>query len=272
MNRSVLAKRFSFFEVKCFIFIIITLFSLLVPTVTHAFFGVSPSRVIIGDILSGTIVAEKVMITRAEPENDITVQVSFSGPQKDAIIGASEFTLPAGMQQVPYYFIVASSGLPKNEDLSATITFLLSSEVVEGGSSISLTLSSDIHFRVTDVRTERFQIKQVNFESNKDGKIGMYYFLLNHGNVETSPTLIKVILTDQDSLKISEVIVIEESEIPQVAAFSEQNIVFDLEHHLSSGKYFVEAEIFKDNAIIFHSPKAALQVIGGASTVTKIIR
>jgi len=243
------------------------------PRSVSAAVGISPGSIEVGSILSGTIASKSISISRTNTETDTRVMIQVSGPQKDAILGASEMILPKGEQEVPYYFIISSSGLPKDEDLSATLTFLfMPDQPNESGSSIVLSLAGKVNFRVTDQRMEEIEIKQLNFKSTSDGEIELYYFLQNKGNVESRPDSITITLTNRETLKVAQEITIRKEEIPLAPAHSEQNIVFDLEHALASGLYYVEAEVKQGGWVLFHSNKASLQVFGKQSVVVELMR
>lgn len=272
MNAVVLPKRFGGYKRFFFSFLSIVLF-LGSPLVAQAAFGVSPAEQHIENILAGTIVPRQVMLTRANPEHDDTVRVLIEGTNKGAIIGADQLVLPAGMDQVPYYFNIATAGLPKDQDLSANITFLLvPRDVPVGVAGFALKLTSVIKFRVTDERVDRFVVRQMSFDAKQDGQVEVSYFVKNEGNVQARPDTIRITFTDQKTLQEAGVMTIQGNEIPSLAAFEQDNVFIDVKHNLPSGNYFIQADMLKNTQVIFSSGKSALQVIGSASMVTKLIR
>ena len=242
------------------------------PFVTHASFGISPSGIKVGDILAQSVVSKFVTLSRAEPKEDAQVSVTVSGLYKDAIQGPVDFVMPAGQQQVRYPFTISSSGLPKNEDISVKLTFALQPDPTTSGAGVSLALSSGISFRVIDEQQEQFEIRQANFYAETDNQIQMLYTILNKGNVETRPDLIRVVLKQRDGVTQAEVIELGVSELPLTSPFTDEGVKRNFTHHLSSGNYQIESQFYKKGDLVFQSPLVPIQLVGQVPFLTKVFK
>jgi hypothetical protein len=235
--------------------------------------GISPSSITVDGILADTILPKKVTISRANAQTREIGFVEVSGAQKDAIIAPKQIILPAGEQEVIFPFGIATAGLPVDEDLTATISFVFApADPSPGSVSIALSLLMRVRFRVVKEHVDDYTIEQVSFSSKEDGHVNMYYILKNDGNVSTKPELIRMTFHDTETLEEAGVYEISSDNIPGSAPFQFDVVYFDVEHRLSSGVYTIFTEVIDDGEVVFSQRQDTIQVIGGASFVTALIR
>jgi hypothetical protein len=252
-------------------FIVCLVLALLIPNLSYAGLGISPATTNLNGILAGTEVSGSLFVSRSDADEEGRIEVSIDGPGAMYVKGSDIMVLERGNSRGVYDFVINTEDAPNNQNLNSIVTFALMGEGLKSGSNASPSISVDLNFSVIDEAVENFSVRQVilpHDETSKD--INFSYFLINEGNIDAKPTLIEMIIYDQENEARVFRREILADELSGVSPFSDDHVIVNTDLELDIGRYKADFKFYNGDSVIFSREDYSLQITGNNQNITVV--
>jgi hypothetical protein len=240
------------------IFLSVSLFILL-PSVVHAGFGISPAGITNTSLKKGTQYIQEMTISRSDPDEEL---IAIIQPDLGEMNGWVTFEpsmnvlLPIGEQRVPIRVIVNVPADAAIKDYNGVFRILASPKEKVKGVSIVKGARVDIKVATTDDSIIDLEIRSASIpDTYEKENMNVNLKIQNNGNTPVAPSKVQVTV---ENLLEEKVVVLETDLIEMAPAylFSEVNAIIK-NHGLLAGEYygvikvFVGAESLYENRVVF---------------------
>ena len=246
-------KKIIFFFVICIVFFADTAF---------AGFGITPPYVRNSTLTRGSEFTQQIILVRGNPIEDLKAEITMFLPgisEWVTIDKGFEFIMPAGEKQVKMNVTVLVPGDAKYGTYTGNIRVRTSSPNGPESGTVSIALGAqiDVDLRVVDEIFD-FEVKRVELTELEEGytkwwldypgKISLGIYIFNTGNVEASPSKVRLDIYDRKGETLLETIE-SDNKIPTVDPFETKKVTAELKTKLSAGSYLVKYQIYKETEI-----------------------
>ncbi len=218
-------------------YIILLILLMQVPLATAMSLGVSPSRIIKDNTLSGSEFEEELILSKSS-RHPIPLQITLEGNASSFIAHPDTIIFSENKSTMRVPFTVR---IPENTvlgDYTATIQYL-----VVGESNVHMAFSIPVSITVTDEEDAAYQVKHVN-PKQKGSQTIISFEVHNKGNIESGPDTIEIkIINNADNAVVYE----EKKSIQMIKPFSKEKkeIIFDTQ--IGRGNYWVQVGLSGEN-------------------------
>ncbi len=260
--------------------VIFTLSLLVWPVAAAQATGVSPGIIELNDLANGLKIEKSIQVSRGDDTGVAVFQVTAAGEGARYLeLPTASITIPHGERSGIFSFFIHPQNAP-NGTLEATLTFIkgVTTETQAGvAGTITTALSvqegavAKIKFSITDKQIKQFLIVKAQTEQTEVGQKAILNFIFrNEGNVDAKPD--KIVLSISEETDPSRVIIIElkAEDLPFVSPSKEQEFVIPLPQEIPQGKYFMKAEFYRGDDIIFTQDKMRLVVHPAGTLAQKL--
>jgi len=246
---------------------ICALFSFGISKTSADGFGITPPYVRNDSLTQNSHYEQKIILVRGSPDQDLSAKVTINVPGANGWITidkGTQFTLPAGSQQVP---IIVSVNVPSDAKLGqyqGNIQVVVAPLKPPTAGTVGVTIGAqiDVSLQVIDQKNVNFVVHRVTMVPNTEvghtfwwmhfpGKVTFTMDLENTGNIAGSPD--KVVFTYEGYLN-QQILETETNTngLETVQPFETKTITAEMPTYLSVGSYKVYYQIFgrDDNDLI----------------------
>ena len=144
-----------------FIAVFVVLFAFVSPA--NAGLGVSPSTIIVEDLMPETEVTRQLFFSRAEPTKEQILSITVEGPAAESVSTPSQLVLPVGQKNVPLPITINTGTLAAGTyEVSITgMETIVEGQANSGASKsiVKLGAKAKVQFSVTNEVVQDFSIK-----------------------------------------------------------------------------------------------------------------
>ncbi len=236
----------------------------LLPTLAHASFGITPPYVRNTSLTRNSTYEQQILLVRGNPNEDLRAEVVVDAPDLQdwiEIVEGTSIPLPRGEQKVPMTVRIKVPSDAEFGDYVGNIrirTLPANDQVSEGVVSISLGAQVDIDLSVIDKVIEDFRVRKISVSDLNEGKkVGWLYFpgkinfsmlIENTGNVDIAPSKVAFRIYDRTGA-----VLLEETKhtgrLKKIAPYQTEEIVANLPTRLPPGGYMVRYQILNGEDI-----------------------
>ncbi len=246
------------------IFLTLSLLGILLGNAGVAFagFGITPPYVNNDRLTRGTVFQQKIDLVRSDPTDDLTADITIDVPGAEdwiSIDRGDEFTMPAGVTDVPIVVTVTVPSDAAYKDYTGTIRIRTSTAEAPAGGGVSIALGAqvDVNLSVVD-KIYDFNVRQVRVNPLEEGhtqwglffpgKIQFFMTIENTGNTTFGPTKVHFDIYDSTGDTLLES-TDNTNSIEKIAPFAIQEVEADLPTRLPAGSYIAKYTIYKNGDI-----------------------
>jgi len=239
---------------KRFLLVLIVSFGLLFClNFVFAAFGVSPPFVLNDHLLPGSHFEQKIVLSRDEPEQDLTVELTIDVPEIGDWITIDKglsFVLPKGQQQVPMQVLVDVPEDAKLGSYKGKIAVRTIPEKAEEG-MVTIALGGEIRVELTVAKEEvaEFKVLTCDIPDFEEGEpIKLLMKIENTGNIAIAPSRVHLDVYDKYHRELLESG--DDTSLDLIKPFKTKEIYARFPTNLGVNSYWGEIKIFKEEKII----------------------
>ena len=246
------------------LFLTLSLLGILLGNAATAFagFGITPPYVDNDRLTRGTVYQQKIDLVRSDPTEDLTADITTNVPGAEDWISVDrgdEFTLPAGVTDVPIVITVKVPANATYQEYSGTIRIRTSASATPAGGGVSIALGAqvDVDLKVVD-KIYDFNVRQVRLSDLEEGRtkwglffpgmIRFYMTVENTGNTVFGPTRVHFDIYDSNDETLLES-TDNTNNIEKITPFAIKEVEADLPTRLPAGSYIAKYTIYKNDQV-----------------------
>ncbi len=221
-------------------------------------FGIMPPYVTNNSLVQNSHYEQTIILVRGDPTQDLKAEVTINVPGANdwiSIDRGTEFTMPAGTQQMP---MIVSVNVPANAKLgryTGNIQVVVSPLTGPTPGTVGITIGAqiDVNLQVIDQKMVDFKVRRVTMSNTEvgsslwwmhfPGKILFTMDMENVGNVAGSPDKVTFEFREYLTQKVLETET-NTNRMDSVDPFQSKQVIAEVPTYLPQGSYRVFYQIF----------------------------
>jgi hypothetical protein len=246
-----------------FLLLIAILFTTFTPIV-EAGFGITPPYVRNSSLTRNSTYEQSIMLVRGDTSVAQRAEITIDAPEIEEwieIVEGQNISLPQGEQKVPMTVRVRVPDDAEFRDYGGRIrirTLPDDGVVTSGAVSISLGAIVDINLTIIDREIFDFRVRQISIpDLNEGSKVGWLFFpgkiafnmlIENTGNIDVTPTDVKLRIFDRTGR-----VMLEETSMigrpDEVPPYGTETVTAEIPTRLPVGTYIARYQVFNQDEI-----------------------